>query len=534
MNSKSRSLLSSYQTVLFRIPYGIFVVVFVLMPVFVFTSICFVKHIDVSALSTAYNDEVSWFNQAMAVAEYGKPLGYWGYNGTHADIGTFGAWGPVSVYFFALFLKPLKWLFPSAGVSIYIFNNLLWACTANLLFVLLSKPRKNNMLRLIVIHAFLFVNHCYMFEAMSETIRFSMGVILAGISVFLLRRRESRGYKCMLYAIAPVVLLLFMSAYIMFAVIVPVWLYAVYQDNSAFKKKKVAFVLVSGIGFIAVSLTVYFVTGKFTSPYVTDGVTDILKAFQSDFVYGVYFLLQYILDNIGKCDLKFILSSTNVYGGFFVFYLPLYYSVCIYLILSSVVGWKKMKKPDLEIQIIGAFVMTAFMAAFIVLYSTYYWILVRGINIALVFTLYLLCMKEKPAEIMTIAAVSVLGVIPFMLVANNTFIYGRTMEENASDYSEVFSQYIHVSEGSDPWENTIACYGDETRECLGLPVGMSINSMMNKKSNQNARYAMIWMIETSADEMSIEDPDALMEELEPNHDLLYRDENLILMIRTGA
>ena len=517
-----------------RIPDWLCMCIFALMPAIILFLISAVKHIDVFALSTVYNDEISWYNQAIAVAEYGRPLGYWGFNGTHAQFGTFGAWGPVSVFFMSLFLKPLHWMFPGAGVSIYILNNLLWACGANLLFVILARPKKNNLLRLIVIYAFLFVNHCYMFEAMSEPIRFSMGVVLAGVACYLIHRRDASGYRFVLYGFAPFVILSFMGAYIMFAVMLPVWLYAIYKEHFMDNNRNCAgiYIFVSAAAFILVSLIVYYITCLYTSPYVTDGITDILASFENGLGNGLRFLAGYILNNIANCDLKFILSSTDVYGGFFVFYLPLYYALGIYLTVSTLLGWKKLSVRDKEIHIISAFVMCAFMAAFILLYSTYYWILVRGINIALVIALYLLCMKEKTVEIPVIAAVSLLGVIPFMLVCNNTFIYGRAAEDQAVDYGQVFSQFIQVSEESDPWENTIACYGDETRGCLELPTGMAINSMMNKRPNENARYAMIWLQETNADELSIKDPDTLVRQLEPDHDLLYRDENLILMVRT--
>lgn len=48
---------------------------------------------ELSILQPVWNDEIGWYNQVAAVIEYGKPLGYYGYNGTHAQIGTWGAWG---------------------------------------------------------------------------------------------------------------------------------------------------------------------------------------------------------------------------------------------------------------------------------------------------------------------------------------------------------------------------------------------------------------------------------------------------------
>ena len=47
------------------------------------------------ARTAPYNsDEIFWHLQTAASEKYTMPQGYFGYNGSHAAVGTYGAWGP--------------------------------------------------------------------------------------------------------------------------------------------------------------------------------------------------------------------------------------------------------------------------------------------------------------------------------------------------------------------------------------------------------------------------------------------------------
>lgn len=72
---------------------GWLIFLFCIMPLIIMGALSCWKGFDLSKFTLVYNDEVSWYNQVAAVVEYGKPLGYYGYNGSYAKIGTFGPWG---------------------------------------------------------------------------------------------------------------------------------------------------------------------------------------------------------------------------------------------------------------------------------------------------------------------------------------------------------------------------------------------------------------------------------------------------------
>ena len=48
------------------------------------------------------NDEVIYNRQVVSVIAHGGPLGYFGYNEGTADIGRYGAWGPVLIWVYGL------------------------------------------------------------------------------------------------------------------------------------------------------------------------------------------------------------------------------------------------------------------------------------------------------------------------------------------------------------------------------------------------------------------------------------------------
>ena len=50
---------------------------------------------DVYLANSKWNDEVFYYKMIEAVVKYGRPLGYFGYNGSTANVGQSGPWSPV-------------------------------------------------------------------------------------------------------------------------------------------------------------------------------------------------------------------------------------------------------------------------------------------------------------------------------------------------------------------------------------------------------------------------------------------------------
>ena len=98
--------------------------IFIFMPIFVISFMQLWKGFRISKLIPVYSDEMSWYGQVMSVVEYGSPLGYYGYNATHAVLGTFGPWGPFIIYFMAIIPAILKYILGISGYHVIILGNI--------------------------------------------------------------------------------------------------------------------------------------------------------------------------------------------------------------------------------------------------------------------------------------------------------------------------------------------------------------------------------------------------------------------------
>ena len=506
--------------------------VFVLLPCIYVFLVCWGFGLDIMKLPPTVNDEIGWYTQAFAVVEYGKPIGYWGYNGTHAAVGTFGAWGAGSIWFLALFVRFLRYILPFPDFGIYIFNNLMWACTANLVLVLCAKPDLKKLLRFTVVYLLLFVNHTYILWGMSETMRYSMGIILAALTIYLWNRQESRFYHVILYGVAPLVIIAFMMSYIMYALVLPLWLIAVYRNSSVLHKHKILSFGAGPVIFLAITVAVYYANGLMVSPYVLNVLSEVRNAFFRGFDHGVAKAMYYIELNLNECTLQTLWNNRNVEFGWPSMYLVIYYVVGLYILISFLAGltvWKKMDAKDREFYGIGAYMMVGFLTAFILLYNTEAYNLIRGINIALIYALFILCMQSRGTSIKRFSAIMLLAVFPFWLFLSRLVIENHRVQAESMIYQEVFAEHIILDEEKNPWENTVALYGAAGYECMSLPVGVGINTMLSRQPNDHARY-VLYMIDTTGMELlDIREQEYIPEIMWQTHELLYRDEKMVLM-----
>ena len=51
---------------------------------------------------SSWSDEVIYSKQLAAAVQYGAPQGYFGFNESHAAVGTYSAWGPAVFLVYAL------------------------------------------------------------------------------------------------------------------------------------------------------------------------------------------------------------------------------------------------------------------------------------------------------------------------------------------------------------------------------------------------------------------------------------------------
>ena len=128
-------------------------ILFILMPLLTALFLCLCYRVDPRAAIPVWNDEISWFCQVRSAAAFGSPLGYYGYNGGHAAIGTFGAWGPFMVWA----MSPVAAV---TGMDLLtpVYTNLLFSCLANFFFLLFTRPSFRSTLKMLLASCFFYTS----------------------------------------------------------------------------------------------------------------------------------------------------------------------------------------------------------------------------------------------------------------------------------------------------------------------------------------------------------------------------------------
>lgn len=495
-------------------------VFFVFIPLVIILILSFIKGFNLTEIIPFYNDEVSWYNQVMSVIDYGKPLGYNGYNGTHADIGTFGPWGVSIIYFMSFIPKIL-----GCGYYILVINNLVYLCIANLLFIILSKPSKEQIIKLICVNLVLFITNSYITISMSECVRYSFSIVLAGFIWYLLKNenKKSRTYKNILFIVFPIFLLISMSVYIMFATLLPLLFYFIYKSKEQEIKHRYFFVIFSLIITCIITCLIYYINAKTSSPYVSSTIGSVMNAFKQGFFYGIRNWIYLILNNLKNVDLWAIIGNVSKNNGFSSFYLFCYYFLIILLLYIINDFYKINKKFNTE-YIICLYMLVIFVIGFASLYTTSLWTYIRGINVAFVFVTFIFALSVEIKYFKKFIFISLTGILPFFIYFYSNVDLRINSNQDLEKYESVFSDYIDIEENENYWSNTVAIYGELSNVFLSLPHGAGMNYMLNNQTNENAKYVVI-NFKSNIDYETI-----LNNHIENNHDLLYKDENLAILI----
>lgn len=509
----------------------VFKLIFIIWPLLF---VGFVWIINGSGIVPVFSDEISWYNQVKDVIEFGKPIGYYGYNGTHATVGTFGPWGAPIVYFMSVVPFIIDKIFSPEGYWSIVAGNIVWLAVANSLFLALTKPNKKTVIKLVVLETLLFVSNFYLTVSMAEILRYSMAIILAGLIYYIFNNEgKSRAFKVILYVATPLSILAFMSGYILFSAMLPMWFFAVYKRNKSFlSKHKVIFATISAVLWLGVTAVIYYiVTILASSPYFESTVGNILSAFGKSLSSGLICVFKTLLENIRNIDVWSMISSIDESNGFISFFVLLYYVVLVWLVYLLYKAVKAKRYSELQNNLCSAYIMLIFPLAFVMFYSTSsHWTYVRGLNIAFVFAMYFQTVtKDYGIRFKNFALISMYGLILFAATFYNLNMPGRFIKDESeiTKYESIFAEHIKVNENADPWENTVACY-EVNSYYLALPAGAAINYHADGVADENARYTIVNVVDES------EYDEALVNRnLEINCEVIYKDDNLVLLKRNG-
>jgi len=334
-------------------------------------------------------------------------------------------------------------------------------------------------------------------------------------------------YPIMLYVITPIVILLFMSTYVMFSAVIPIWLYCIYKRNvEILSKHKILYILGGLLLCGIVTLGIFYVNALFSAPYITNGYDNIIEAFKIGIIPGIRNVFDVFLNSAKSVDIWSMLNMSNIDYGSITFYVLFYYLTMALLISSIYKSLKKKQIQNAENSIISLYMLTIFLLGFFILYSVERWTLVRGINVALIFVIYIQAVSnQNTIDFKKVVSFACLGILPMAMFWTSSTIPNRMSEEKIemlNDYKNIFDRYIQVDSKNESWENSIAMYGSPENLLSGaFPAGIGLNYMINNDINNiNAKYAVVFHNEELANEIE-----------RNNYTKVYSDDKVAILIQ---
>lgn len=422
-----------------------------------------------------WNDEGAYYELIKTWLATGQPLGYWGFDGGHAIVGTGSAWSPAILLPYAVFGMMFGWNYSSV-----FFANLLFLVLAQVLFLLLVKPERKHLVRMLLLQGLSVIVILYSTTLMSELLRFSLAVILAGM---MYRLYFGRCGKLFRFVVLPLYLLALIQVYIFFVFAVPLYVFGAVKDWKWWKKA----LLSLGVLFVAGGGS-YFLLHLISSNYNIYKTENLLSALQAfDLPAVIRSLLGMVKEGLHGLWSCF---GIGVGHGMFKWFVPFLFLLILVPACKLCADGRKWHGAGKEKtfwdrdRVLFAqvsFGMALFLGAFITVYSLEAFTFFRSLGIVVLFSMYLLLMTENR------------WVFPVLLVfygLGMCFLPANSKDFNAERYpqaetvaewdalAERMENAIEVKADSEPWENTVAVFTLEPKVLASMPAGSGVNMML--------------------------------------------------------
>ena len=249
--------------------------------------------------NTACSDDIYYYKMVEGIVNFGCPLGYFGYNESHAMVSSFGVWSPLLLMPWALWGKIFGW-----GYSSPIICNICILSISFIVFAVLAKPTWKQAVSIAVLF-FLFTPITrYILSGMPEAMTYSLMIIVYGI-IYSYFEHEDTGKLIWLFLC--IIFLSLMRPYFMVFLLFPgiLWI----------RRSKVGGLLGTVLTVFLSLLGYKLITYFFAAPYFYSSMaTDFTEAFKKEgFFAGCLFLIHKICD---KCTLIKWNMSLGIQQGF--------------------------------------------------------------------------------------------------------------------------------------------------------------------------------------------------------------------------
>lgn len=414
-----------------------------------------------------WNDEAAYYQLIKTCITTGQPIGYWGFNGNHAIVGTGSAWSPAIIWPYAIF----AYIFPLSKGLVY-FVNLFYITLANIIFYFCVKPDKKQSLKLMLAQATSAVFILYLSVNMSEMFRYAIAIVLAGLLYQILFRESPKVVK---YIVTPLVMIGAAQVYVFFAFCVPIYIFGIMKKSKLWKK------LIVSVGALgAVAFGSYYLLHLISSNYNIHKTEALLNAVKSMDIGGaIMAFLRMMKQGAGEVFRLW----TYVYSNPLIPFHVVFSIVLVLVSVGIVVAFirKKSFGKDAVIAIIVAYSVALFFWMYMTLYSIDPFTFMRGTYIVVIFSMYLMAMMDCKWLYTILLALQAISLF-FLPVNMDYYMTGHYMAvEEHREWSELeteVSKVLSVDETLGAWENTVAMYTMEPKAICAMPAGIGVNFIM--------------------------------------------------------
>ena len=490
-----------------------------------------------------WNDEAAYYSLIKTFISYGQPLGYWGYDGNHALLGTGAAWGDAILLPYALFGRLFTW-----NIHSMYFANLFYLCLANMIFLYLTEPKSIEKIRLCIVQAASVITILYLSTCMSDVLRFAVAIIIAGVLYRLFFKESSKWFR---YLIAPLILIGAVQVYIFFSFAVFLYVCAVMRKSKWWIRLITA---VFGMGIVAgVS---YYILHLISSNYdigKTEILFDALTRF--DILGAVTAFFRLLKDGIS--GLLYIML--DVYQGHGIFCWLVLFSFALFLgsLIMAIQNRRKAAymedhgNRDFVIGISICYSVFLFLFMYVTVYSLDHFTLLRGMGMVLLFSVYLLVFTHNQkirTGLLLLYGVGILFLIPNL----NDFMEDRYQTKAVADewgnLAESFDGVMTLTKSTDMersdsnrWSNTVAIFTLEPKVVAAIPAGFGINMIrLSDVFPEDAGY-LIFSIRPEKELRSdwLEHDFTVIQDqygawLEEHYHVIYEDDNYVMYERNNS
>ena len=213
--------------------------------------------------SSEWNDELFYFKQVEGIVNYGFPMGYFGFNESHALQLSFAAWSPVLVFPWILWGLVFGWNLLSPVIC-----NIVLMTVTMFVFVWLVKPTWKQLGILTVLFGLYSLFVRYMLSGMPEVICFSMLILFYGLAMSYLQK-ESKGKLIAMFVIS--VLLVLMRPYMLLFLALACFFW-IREDRKWGSIGSVIVVAVTGILYVLIK---HYLGAEYFTPSPADMLNDL-------------------------------------------------------------------------------------------------------------------------------------------------------------------------------------------------------------------------------------------------------------------